>query len=545
VQDEVLQRVLVAAHACPTQNERHSSRHPRRRRCLLLRRSSSIPNALSSITWPSSTRSSAWSCDDIRSATRTRRSSRRGHARIIDGNYALLRKFGGRAKLATYLGVVIGNLFADYRNSIWGRWRPSAAAVRLGPIGIRIEEMLYREGHSLRETTEELHSTGVMLSDSEIARLAAKIPPRERSNEVTLEKADTAGVIELHPNADALRAAPPASQRLRVLLAIGTLSDDNAVNADEQVRSVRDVFDAYVAAGEVEIDRVHAPTPQELDTKLQTGGYDVVHYFGHGGLDAARDEGFLQLDRKGGRPFPFYANDFATLVAGSGVRLEFLNACDTGRAGTDTDPARSSLAAALLDRGVPAVIATQYEMPEKGSHLLAWLIYNSLAAGRTLGDAVQAGRRAMTYADAREFFDWGIPVLYTSDPTIVVFKPLASTRTRQLAKDYTEVFSSDRAVEKLGGVTRPGAASLVSSATARTPRRARARVRVALADIDAKAGFLPALAAAANSAQGYFYFDVVHLPVPSGAVVKDLASIMPRAAADDAPPQLYLPFLDT
>ena len=46
-------------------------------------------------------------------------------ARLIDGNYAVLRKFGGRSSLATYLSVVIGNLFLDYRNSIWGRWRPS------------------------------------------------------------------------------------------------------------------------------------------------------------------------------------------------------------------------------------------------------------------------------------------------------------------------------------------------------------------------------------------------------------------------------------
>ncbi len=123
------------------------------------------------------------------------------HARLIDGNYAAIRKFGGRSSLATYLSVVIGNLFLDYRNSLWGRWRPSAAAQRLGPLGIRIEELLYREGHSLREAIGVLQSAGVMLSDSDISRLAAKIPPRERASEVPLEKADAAGVIDLHPNA--------------------------------------------------------------------------------------------------------------------------------------------------------------------------------------------------------------------------------------------------------------------------------------------------------------------------------------------------------
>ena len=121
-------------------------------------------------------------------------------ARLIDGNYAALRKFGGRSSLATYLSVVLGNLFLDYRNSIWGRWRPSAAALRLGPIGIRLEELLYREGHSLREAIGVLQSAGVTLSDAELSRLAARIPPREKASEVPLEKADSPGVIDLRPN---------------------------------------------------------------------------------------------------------------------------------------------------------------------------------------------------------------------------------------------------------------------------------------------------------------------------------------------------------
>ena len=121
-------------------------------------------------------------------------------ARLIDGNYAAIRKFGGRSSLATYLSVVLGNLFLDYRNSIWGRWRPSAAALKLGRIGIRVEELLYREGHSLREAIGVLQSAGVTLSDAEISRMAAKIPPRERASEISIEKADAAGVIGLHPD---------------------------------------------------------------------------------------------------------------------------------------------------------------------------------------------------------------------------------------------------------------------------------------------------------------------------------------------------------
>jgi CHAT domain-containing protein len=348
------------------------------------------------------------------------------------------------------------------------------------------------------------------------------------------------GIFTMTPG----RPAPSASSRLRVFLAIGTLPDDRSVDAAEQVRSVRDVFAAYTATGDVHVEILHAPSPARLDQELQRTPYDVVHYFGHAGYDMSRREGFLQLEQKDGRPFKFFANDFANLVARSPARLVFLNACDTGRTGGSTDPARSSLAAALLDRGVPAVIATQYEMPERGSQIFAAFIYNSLAAGKTLGESMQAGRQAMTYADAREFFDWGIPVLYTADPNVVVFTPGDDAKERRWVSEYERAVSSPDAIKRLAQVSNGGAPSLIAAETKPSSQSSNARVRVALADIDAKAAFLTTLAAAANRVQTYFHFELVHLPVPAGAVVKNFGALVKDARRDNPPPQFYLPFVD-
>jgi RNA polymerase sigma factor (sigma-70 family) len=120
-------------------------------------------------------------------------------AKLIDGNYAILRKFGGRSALSTFLTSVLANLFADYRNSQWGRWRPSAAATRLGPIAVRLEELIYRDGCALREASETLRAAGAALSESEIARLAAAIPARERVHEVSIDSVVRA---EAEPSAD-------------------------------------------------------------------------------------------------------------------------------------------------------------------------------------------------------------------------------------------------------------------------------------------------------------------------------------------------------
>jgi RNA polymerase sigma factor for flagellar operon FliA len=108
-------------------------------------------------------------------------------ARLIGDDYAVFRKFGGRSSLATYLAVVLANLFRDYRNSRWGRWRPSVAAKRLGPTAIRLEELLHRDGHSMREAVEVLRSAGVALAERELVRLAACLPQRVPAAEVSLD----------------------------------------------------------------------------------------------------------------------------------------------------------------------------------------------------------------------------------------------------------------------------------------------------------------------------------------------------------------------
>jgi RNA polymerase sigma factor (sigma-70 family) len=121
-------------------------------------------------------------------------------AKLIDGNYAVFRKFGARSSLATYLTTVVINLFRDYRNARWGRWRPSAEAKRRGPLAIRLEELLYRDGHPLREAVQILQSLGVTMSDGELVKLAATLPPHRLHNEVSIDIAEVAA-IEVHPEA--------------------------------------------------------------------------------------------------------------------------------------------------------------------------------------------------------------------------------------------------------------------------------------------------------------------------------------------------------
>ncbi len=102
------------------------------------------------------------------------------HVKLIDRDFHILRRHAGRGSLATYLVAVVQNLARDYKARHWGRWRPSAAAERLGVTAVQLETMIERDGFSLDIATEMLQRHhGVRMSAIEIASLAEKLPRRE------------------------------------------------------------------------------------------------------------------------------------------------------------------------------------------------------------------------------------------------------------------------------------------------------------------------------------------------------------------------------
>jgi RNA polymerase sigma factor (sigma-70 family) len=72
--------------------------------------------------------------------------------KLIETNYAIIRKFEGRSSFSTYMTTVIQRMFFQYRVQMWGKWRPSAEAKRLGDKGITVERLLTREGFTYAET---------------------------------------------------------------------------------------------------------------------------------------------------------------------------------------------------------------------------------------------------------------------------------------------------------------------------------------------------------------------------------------------------------
>ena len=101
--------------------------------------------------------------------------------RLMEDEYRILRKFQGRSKLTTYLTVVLGNLAIDYRVQREGRWRPCAAALRAGDVGVRLDTLANRDGFSHREAVSAVRSEFPDApAESELFRMLADFPPRPR-----------------------------------------------------------------------------------------------------------------------------------------------------------------------------------------------------------------------------------------------------------------------------------------------------------------------------------------------------------------------------
>ena len=108
-------------------------------------------------------------CEDFRSHV---------HLELIEDDYDIFRKFQGRSSLKTYLTIVIQHLMQDYLNHLWGKWRPSAEAKRLGEVAIRLEKLL-RDGLSFDEAVQVLQTNHkVEMSWQDLAKMAARLPDR-------------------------------------------------------------------------------------------------------------------------------------------------------------------------------------------------------------------------------------------------------------------------------------------------------------------------------------------------------------------------------
>ena len=110
------------------------------------------------------------------------------HMRLIEDDYAVLRKFEGRSTLRTYLTVVIQRVFLDYRVTLWGKWRPSTQAKREGATAILLERLTGRQNLGFDQACTLLETMhGVDVDRAALHELYDRLPRRPRRHFVREE----------------------------------------------------------------------------------------------------------------------------------------------------------------------------------------------------------------------------------------------------------------------------------------------------------------------------------------------------------------------
>lgn len=108
--------------------------------------------------------------------------------KLIENNYLVLRKFRGRSTLRTYLTVVVHRVYLDWRVAEWGKWRPSAAATRIGQAGVLLEQFMAQRGLTFDQACDLLETIpGVTVCRPALETLATRLSTRTKLQVVPLE----------------------------------------------------------------------------------------------------------------------------------------------------------------------------------------------------------------------------------------------------------------------------------------------------------------------------------------------------------------------
>jgi WD40 repeat protein len=215
---------------------------------------------------------------------------------------------------------------------------------------------------------------------------------------------------------------PPVEPPLRVLCVLSAPRGEGWIDVESEQKRIEEHLQEPADRGLVLVTYLRQATFTRIQRALLPG-WDVVHFIGHGRSgDLGIGEVSIETDRGDTRWIP--AGRFAELVASTPVRPQFvvLNFCSSAVASTG-DPL-SSVAAAVLHKGVPAVAGMQFQVLNLAAEAFAGGLYASIIEGQDLADAVRAGRTAVldVRGDAGSF-EWISPVLYLHDPGLVSLVP--------------------------------------------------------------------------------------------------------------------------
>jgi uncharacterized RDD family membrane protein YckC len=305
----------------------------------------------------------------------------RGSVRRVDTQeMASAKEFGGRLFNAVFAGEIQGLL----RSSM-------DEARRQDRTGLRLRLRLNGVPELATLPWEYLYNSG----RNQFLALSNKTP--------------LVRYMELPEAVRPLKVTPP----VRVLAMISSPHDFPTLDVNREWEKLHTALGDLESRGLIALERLDDATLPVLQRRIRRDEFHIFHFVGHGGFDKEAQDGFLLFKDEEGRGRRVSSQYLGTVLHDEGtLRLAVLNACEGARSSND-DPFAGT-AQGLVQQGIPAVIAMQFEVSDSAAIAFTAEFYAALADGYPVDAALADGRRAI-FAQGNEV-EWGTPVLYMRSP---------------------------------------------------------------------------------------------------------------------------------
>jgi hypothetical protein len=257
------------------------------------------------------------------------------------------------------------------------------------------------------------------------------------------------GAVQAIRYLEPFQAAPPPSVTppLRILGVAAGRRGLPPPEIEREKQLMEDALGSLQALDLVEMVWLEGQSWRGLQQAVWNGQWHALHFVGHGGFDESTGEGFVVLADEEGQERHLSTRHLSWLLANHGtLRLVWLR---SGEGSQGSERAHfSSIAAALVQRGIPAVLTTQYAITGQAMVILVQNLFEALVAGLPL-DLALARARAVIQSEGPGTLEWGVPVLYTHSPELRILDRarVISTACRR-ADEALAVDDFEKAIEQ-------------------------------------------------------------------------------------------------
>jgi hypothetical protein len=216
---------------------------------------------------------------------------------------------------------------------------------------------------------------------------------------------------------------PPSPLRielpLRLLIVSASPQDLPPLEIDAELARIEGALTQCTQDHLIRFDILRNVTTRALRAALREP-YHALHFVGHGAFDD--DVGSLAFEDEHSDADLISGRALGTLLKNTSARLVVLNACQSAQ---DAQNARafSGVGPALVDAGLPAVVAMQFIVGDASARIFTQDFYEMLSHYLPVDECVSQAREGLMLAAGVESVDWVTPVLYLRAPDGIVFAP--------------------------------------------------------------------------------------------------------------------------